>query len=69
MSKRDDLERIFCGRDNELITEDLIQELLASPDYDFTEEDLRFFQKEGYSFCRPRKSFIGGHSSGGFKKH
>lgn len=60
MSKKD-LQRIFGGRDNELITEDLIKELLSSTD--FTEEDLRWFQKEGYQYCRPRKSFIGGKSS------
>jgi hypothetical protein len=62
MATKKDLERIFGGRDNEIITEELIKEILLSPENVFTEDDLRFFQKEGYKYCRPRKSFIGGHS-------
>lgn len=66
MVKKRDLERIFGGRDNEPITEELIKELLSSTE--FTEKEMRFFQKQGCTYCRPRNSFVGAPVfSGSFK--
>lgn len=57
-----DIARVFGGKDNEPITEELIKELVLTGE--FEEKDLRWFQEEGYTYCRPSNSFIG--EGGGF---
>lgn len=58
MSKsKNDFERIFLGKDNEELTDELIKELVKTGEY--SESDLKEFQEMGCTYCRPRKSFIG----------
>lgn len=59
---KEDIARLFGGKDNEPITEELIKELVLTGE--FEEKDLRWFQEEGYTYCRPSNSFIG--EGGGF---
>lgn len=57
--KRDtarEVAQIFFGEGNEEITERLIVELVAKG---WKEEDVREFAEQGYTYCRPRNSFIG----------
>lgn len=56
MSNQDDeIARIFFGKDNEPITEEIIAELVAQG---MPEADIRQMAKDGFMYCRPRNSFI-----------
>lgn len=61
----EDIARVFGGKDNEPITDELIKELVSSTK--FEEKDLRWFQEEGYTYCRPRNSFIGSCRGKGYE--
>ena len=52
---KEDIARLFGGKDNEPITEELIKELVLTGE--FEEKDLRWFQEEGYTYCRPSNRF------------
>ncbi len=52
----DSFNHIFLGRDNELLTDELISELVKKEG--MSEKNLRYFQKQGAQYCRPRNSFI-----------
>ena len=52
----DDLDRLFGGKDNLPLTEDLISELIR--DKGMKESDVRELAAAGALYCPPRNSFI-----------
>ena len=52
----DDLGRLFGGKENLPLTEDLITELIR--DKGMKESDVREFAAAGALYCPPRNSFI-----------
>jgi hypothetical protein len=50
------VEQIFLGKDNEPLTDELIEELIKTQG--IPENDLRELQKMGATYCRPHNSFF-----------
>ena len=50
-----EIRQIFFGEDCEKITAGLVAELAKEG---MNCDDLRFFIREGFRYCRPRKSFL-----------
>jgi len=56
------IQQLFFGKDNEAITEQVIHELVSKG---WPEKDVLQFAKEGFTYCRPRNSFIEPHAHSG----
>ena len=50
--------QIFLGKDTEPITDELITQLVKEKG--MSGEELKYLQKQGATYCRPRDSFLAG---------